>query len=130
MSSWKHTAVYVVILVAVTTGYRVWSDRAGPRLEENLAKAEADAKSKLNLPAKIDATTTLVDLKFGPTSTSYWYVSDVALNPLEVERDIKSQVCANSELVRTIKEKGYSYEYHYMNKARATLATFKIAACP
>jgi hypothetical protein len=32
--------------------------------------------------------------------------------------------------LRMMKEKGVSYEYHYMDKARATVAAFTIASCP
>ena len=133
--SWKRTLIIAALVTLVTVAYRVWSEVAGPRFEEelaDLAKIEADAKSKL--PIKIDQTTTFVDLKYEPKKTVYWYVIDVPSNQQidtnELEKNIRSYVCANSESSRSIREKGFSFEYHYLNKAKTPLATFTVAKCP
>jgi hypothetical protein len=39
------------------------------------------------------------------------------------------RMCANEELSQAINERGFSYEYHYVNKAQAFLAAFTIAKC-
>ncbi len=132
--SWKRTLVFGALITTVAVVYRVWSEFAGPRFDEGLAKIEADAKSKL--PTKVDEWTTLVDLKYEPKKTVYWYVADVnadvnkeAFNPRELERNITNQICANADVARTMREKGFSYEYHYRDKAGTSLATFIVTKC-
>jgi hypothetical protein len=127
MSRWKQSLIWVVVLTTATVVYRIWSEREGPRFNENLARTEADTKAKL--PIRIDDHTTLVDIKYEPTKTAYWYIVDQMLDP-RTEQDIQKQLCANSNALRTIREKGFSYEYHYMNKARVSLAAFTITKCP
>ena len=119
--------IYVALFIAVVVGYRVWSEQAGPRFDAGLAKIEADAKSKL--PMKVDEHTTLVDVKYEPTKTTYWYAVDQMLDPRETDQVIRQRVCENSEMLRTIKQKGFSYEYHYA-KGSAPQAVFTIATCP
>jgi hypothetical protein len=120
----------IAVLTFIAVVYRVLSEIAGPRLDAGLNKSEDDAKSKL--PMKIDENTTLVDLKYEPTKTTYWYVidDDRSFDPREVQRVVLNQACADSKVSRAMREKGFTYEYRYMNKARASLGTFIIARCP
>jgi hypothetical protein len=44
----------------------------GARFEERLRRTEADMKS--NLPLRADQNTTLVDVNYERTHSTYWYV--------------------------------------------------------
>lgn len=129
--SWKRSLVYGAIITAVAVGYRVYSEYAGARFDEGLQKLETDMKK--TLPRKVDEITTLEDVKYERSKNSYWYVVDTNVTVFDqhdLERTIQNQVCANADAARTIKEKGFSYEYHYVNKERAFLTTFTITKCP
>jgi hypothetical protein len=129
--SWKKNLAYGAIITLIAVGYRVWSEYAGPRFDEGLQQAEAEMKK--TLPSKVDEDTTLVDVKYEPTKTAYWYVVDTTNSTVDthnLEQGIRTKVCASTEMLRTIKEKGFSYEYHYVNKARAVLADINITKCP
>jgi hypothetical protein len=128
---WWKWLLYPAIFVAVAVAYRVYSETAGPRFDEGLKKLEADMKRQL--PMKVDEITTLVDVKYQPTNTIYWYVmdtTDYTVDPHALEQNIHVALCSNAEALRTIKEKGFTYEYHYVNKERAFLAAFTITKCP
>ena len=128
--SWKRSLVFGAIIAAIVAGYRVYSELAGPRFDERLQKFEADMKK--SLPQKVDDLTTLVDVKYGRTKTDYWFVLDTKdgmPDPREIERHVTTGACLNGEIARTIREKGYTYEYHYANKERAFVANFTIK-CP
>ena|SRR5271157_4816277 len=90
---------------------------------------EADMKS--NLPLRVDQNTTLVDVKYERTHSIYWYVIDNAdqFDPQETVRQVQSGVCTNAENSRTMKEEGFSYEYHYRTKDGLALTDFKITTC-
>jgi hypothetical protein len=129
--SWKRSLIVTVGIAAVFVAYRVYSELAGPRFEEGLKRIEANAKK--SLPMKLDDVTTMVDLKYEATKTTYWYVMDVDSNGFDakdLEQRVEQRMCANAELSRAINQKGFSYEYHYVNKAQAFLAAFTIAKCP
>ena len=112
--------------------YRVYSEYAGPRWYAGLKKHEDDAKK--NLPKTVDDATTWVDVRYEPTKTTYWYVVDTSKidmgAPSEIEQKVQQGLCANAEALRTIREKGFSYEYHYDTKAGGALAHFTITTCP
>ena len=76
----------------------------------------------------------MVDVTYGPRKKVYWYVMEVKdgerVERQRLKQRAQDQVCGNADALRTIKEKGVSYEYHYMDKARATVAAFTIASCP
>jgi hypothetical protein len=57
-------------VVAGAVGHLVFSKWA----EEGLRRNEADMKS--NLPLRVDPNTTLVDVKYERTHSTYWYVID------------------------------------------------------
>jgi len=127
----KRGWVFTVLLIVGAGLYGAWSAKYGPRYEEGLKKLESDHKS--NLPMKVDPNTTLVDLKYEGTKSTYWYVFDFdaldAGDQRVLQQNIRDKACSNPEMLRTIKEKGFSYEYHYTNKKGEPLATFTIASC-
>ena len=64
------------IVAGVVVGYVVYNKWAGPRFGEGPRRTEADMKS--NLPLRVDQNTTLVDVKYERTHSTYWYVVDKA----------------------------------------------------
>jgi hypothetical protein len=117
-----------VFIVAVAVGYGVYSEWPGP--EAGLHRIEADMKS--NLPLRVDQNTTLVDVKYERTHSTYWYVIDNAdqFDPQETARQVQIGVCSNAENSRAVKQEGFSYEYHYRTKEGRVLTDFKVATCP
>lgn len=85
-----------------------------------------------NLPLRVDPNTTLVDVKYERTHSTYWYAVDTAdrFDPRETARQVQNGVCTNAENLRAIKQQGFSYEYHYKTKQGRDLADFKITTCP
>jgi hypothetical protein len=81
------------LILAGAVGYLVYSKWA----EEGLRRTEADMKS--NLPLRVDQNTTLVDVKYDRTHSSYWYVIDKAdqFDAQETARQVQIGVCANAE---------------------------------
>jgi hypothetical protein len=117
-----------IVAGAVAAGavsYLVFSKWA----EEGLRRTEADMKS--NLPLRVDPNTTLVDVKYGRTHSTYWYVIDKAdqFDPQETARQVQNRVCTNAENSSTMKKEGFSYEYHYRTKDGLALTDFKITTC-
>jgi hypothetical protein len=125
--------ISIALVSCVAVAYKLYSDQAGRRrFDEGLKKLEADAKSKL--PIKVDEFTTLVDLTYGPRKNIYWYVMEVKdgerVDRQKLKQSAQNQHCGNTDALHAIREQGFSYEHHYMDKARATLAVFTIANCP
>jgi hypothetical protein len=117
------------LIVAGAVGYGVYSEWAGPRFEAGLRRTEADMKS--NLPLRVDQNTTLVDVKYERTHSTYWYVIDNAdqFDAQETARQVQIGVCTNADNSRTMKKEGFSYEYHYRTKEGLALNDFKITTC-
>ena len=117
-----------VFIVAVAVGYGVYSEWAGP--EAGLHRIEADMKS--NLPFRVDQNTTLVDVKYERTHSTYWYVIDNPdqFDPQETARQVQMGVRTNADNSSTMKKEGFSYEYHYKTKDGLALTDFKVATCP
>ncbi len=129
--SWKRSLMVTAVFVAVFVAYRVYSELTGHAFEEGLKRIEGDAKK--SLPMKLDDVTTLVDLEYDADKTTYWYIMDVAsdgFDAKDLEQRVGQRMCANEELLHAINERGFSYEYHFANKAQAFLAAFTIAKCP
>jgi hypothetical protein len=125
----------MALLAIFATAGQCYGERAPSSLEEglrellDLQKLEADDKK--NLPIKVDENTTLVDLQYETRRTSYWYVVDLkTLDARELEQRIQKQLCSNSLVARTMKQTGFSYQYHYVNKAKVVLGSFAITNCP
>ena len=117
--------ILTAVIVAGAVGYGVYSKWA----EEGLRRIEADMKS--NLPLRVDQNTTLVDVKYDRTHSTYWYVIENAdqFDPQETARQVQSGVCTNAENSSTIKKEGFIYEYHYRTKDGRALTDFKITTC-
>jgi hypothetical protein len=117
--------ILTALIVAGAVGYGIYSKWT----EEGLRRTEADLKS--NLPLRIDQNTTLVDVKYDRTHSTYWYVIDKAdqFDAQETARQVQDRVCANAENSSTMKKEGFSYEYHYRTKEGLALADFKITTC-
>jgi hypothetical protein len=129
--SWKRSLIYGVILTIAAVTYLVYSETSGPRFDQGLQKREADTKK--TLPRKVDDITTLEDVKYEGTKNVYWLSvdgGDGSFDASGLQYRTQSLLCSNDDIARTIKEKGFSYEYHYVNKERVSLATFTIADCP
>jgi hypothetical protein len=128
----KRSLITIALITSLVVAYNVYSDRAGRRFDEDLKKLEADAKGKL--PIKVNEFTTLVDVTYEPHKKVYWYVMEVKdgerVERQKLKQSAQDQLCGNADALRMIKEKGVSYEYHYMDKARATIVVFTIADCP
>ena len=86
---------------------------------------------KSNLPLRVDQNTTLVDVKYERTHSTYWYVIDKAdqFDPQETARQVQIGVCTNADNSGTMKKEGFSYEYHYRTKDGLALTDFKVTAC-
>ena len=111
-------------LVSVLTDY--------PPPDAGLYVVHPDAK--VRLPTKVDEFTTLVDVTYKPHKHVYWYVMEVKdgerVDRQKLKQSAQNQACGNADAVHLIREKGLSYEYHYTDRTRATLAAFTIANCP
>jgi len=70
---------------------------------------------KSNLPLRVDQNTTLVDVKYDKTHSTYWYVIDKPdqFDAQETARQVQIGVCNNADNSSTMKKEGFSYEYHY-----------------
>jgi hypothetical protein len=113
------------IVAGVVVGYVIYNKSA----EEGLRRTEATMKS--NLPLRVDQNTTLVDVKYERTHSTYWYVIDKAdqFDAQETARQVQIGVCTNAENSSTMKKEGFRYEYHYKTKDGLALADFKITTC-
>ena len=130
---WKKRSLITIALITfLVVAYNVYSDHAGRRFDEDLKKLEADAKGRL--PTKVNEFTTLVDVTYEPRKKVYWYVMEVKdgerVDRQKLRQSAQDQLCANADALRMINEKGVSYEYRYMDKARATIVAFTITSCP
>ena len=87
--------------------------------------------SAFGVPLRVDPNTTLVDVKYERTHSTYWYVIDKPdqFDPQETARQVQNRVCINVENSSTMKKEGFSYEYHYGTKDGLTLTDFKITNC-
>jgi hypothetical protein len=87
--------------------------------------------SAFGVPLRVDPNTTLVDVKYERTHSTYWYVIDKPdqFDPQETARQVQNRVCTNVENSSTMKKEGFSYEYHYGTKDGLTLTDFKITNC-
>jgi hypothetical protein len=85
--------ILMAFVVAGAVGYLVYSNWA----EEGLRRTEADMKS--NLPLRVDQNTTLVDVKYDRTHSTYWYVIDKPdqFDAQETARQVQVGVCTNAE---------------------------------
>jgi hypothetical protein len=85
--------ILTAFIVAGAVGYLVYTKWA----EERLRRTEADMKS--NLPLRVDPNTTLVDVKYERTHSTYWYVIDKPdqFDPQETPRQVQNRVCTNVE---------------------------------
>jgi hypothetical protein len=112
-------------VVAGAVGYLVFSKSA----EEGRRRNEADMKS--NLPLRVDPNTTLVDVKYERTHSTYWYVIDKPdqFDPQETARHVQNRVCTNVDNSSTMKKENFSYEYRHRTKDGLTLTDFKITNC-
>ena len=118
----------MAVIVVGAVGYGVYTEWIGP--QAGLHRTEADMKR--NLPLRVDPNTTLVDVKYERTHSTYWYAVDNAdqFDPQETARQVQNGICTNAENLRGIKQQGFSYEYHYKTEQGRDLADFKITTCP
>jgi hypothetical protein len=86
---------------------------------------------KSNLPLRVDQNTTLVDVKYDKTHSTYWYVIDKPdqFDAQETARQVQIGVCNNADNSSTMKKEGFSYEYHYKTKNGLALTDFKVTTC-
>jgi len=128
---WRSSLITIALLAVLVVGYKVYGDLAG-RLDKDLKKLEADARSRL--PVKVDEFTTLVDVTYEPHKHVYLHVIEVKdgerVDRQKLKQSAQNQVCGNTDAVHLIREKGLSYEYRYTDRARTPLAAFTIANCP
>ena len=117
--------ILTAVIVAGAVGYGIYSKWT----EEGLRRTEADMKS--NLPLRVDQNTTLVDVKYDRTHSTYWYVIDNAdqFDPQQTARQVQSGICTNAENSSTMKKEGFIYEYHYRTKDGRALTDFKVTTC-
>jgi len=117
--------IVTALILAGAVGYGVYSKWT----EEGLRRTEADMKS--NLPLRVDQNTTLVDVKYDRTHSTYWYVIDKVdqFDPQETAQQVQIGVCTNADNSSTMKKEGFSYEYHYRTKDGLALTDFKVTTC-
>ena len=118
--------ILTALIAAGAVGYGIYSVRNST--EDKLRRTEADMKS--NLPLRVDQNTTLVDVKYDKTHSTYWYVIDKPdqFDAQETARQVQIGVCNKADNSSTMKKEGFSYEYHYRTKDGLALADFKINA--
>lgn len=129
-ASTKRSLMGIAVLAAGAVVYRFYSETAGPRYLEGLRRSEREMKQQL--PQKVDEFTTLVDVKYDATKTTYWYVIDAkggAIDTKKLEQGVRLTACSNAEVARTIKTKAFIYAYHYSDFAHRKLADFEIVSC-
>jgi hypothetical protein len=117
--------ILTAFVAAGAVGYGIYSKFA----EDGLRRTEADMKR--NLPLRVDQNTTLVDVKYDKTRSTYWYVIEKPdqFDPQETARQVQIGVCANADNSSTMKKEGFSYEYHYRSKDGHALTDFKVTTC-
>jgi len=128
---WKRELAIAAILALGAVIYSVYNIHTDRRLNEYLLKLEAGMKK--TLPKKVNEITTLEDVRYERTKTSYWFAVDTHGEPFDsnlIEQTVRNRACANKGLARTMNETGFTFEYHYVNKERQPLAIFTIAKCP
>ena len=93
--------ILTAFIVAGAVGYGIYSKWA----EDGLRRTEGDMKS--NLPLRVDQNTTLVDVKYDKTHSTYWYVIDKPdqFDAQETARQVQIGVCTNAENSSTMKKK-------------------------
>ena len=121
----RNWIIVTAFIVAGAVGYGLYSKWT----EEGLRRTEADMKSNLTL--RVDQNTTLVDVEYDRTHSTYWYVIDKAdqFDPQETARQVQTGVCTNADNSSTMKKEGFSYEYHYRTKDGLALTDFKVTTC-
>jgi len=117
--------ILTAFIVAGAVGYGIYSKWT----KDGLRRTEADMKS--NLPLRADPNTTLVDVKYDRTHSTYWYVIDKPdqFDPQETARQVQNGVCNNADNSSTMKKEGFSYEYHYRTKDGLALTDFQVTTC-
>ena len=120
--------ILAAVIVVGAVAFGIYTEWIGP--VAGLHRTEADMKS--NLPLRVDPNTTLVDVKYERTHSTYWYVVDDVdrFDPQETARQVQIGVCTNAENLSAIKQQGFSYEYHCKIKQGRALADFEITTCP
>jgi hypothetical protein len=108
--------ILTAFIVAGAVGYGIYSKWA----EEGLRRTEADMKSNLPLRVDHDQNTTLVDVKYERTHSTYWYVIDKPdqFDPQETARQVQIGVCTNAENSGTMKKEGFSYRIPLQDQGR------------
>ena len=117
--------ILTAFIVAGGVGYVVYSKWS----EEGLRRTEVDMKS--NLPLRVDPNTTLVDVRYDRTHSTFWYVIDKPdqFDAQETARQVQIGVCNNAENSSTMKKEGFTYEYHYKTKDGLALTDLKVTTC-
>jgi hypothetical protein len=121
--------VTILVFSIVAVGHRIYS--VTQKSQAQLQALEDDAKKKL--PQKIDAVTTLVDVKYEPKISSYWYTISESPEQIDINQlkaNIQHSACANSGLRHTIRDEGFSYVYHYKTSSGVALLDFAVSSCP
>jgi len=79
--------ILAALIAALAAGYGIYSEWVGP--EVGLHRIEADTKR--SLPLRVDPNTTLVDVKYERTHSTYWYAVDNAdqFDPQETARQVQ-----------------------------------------
>src|SRR5438477_7246749 len=95
--------ILTAFIIAGAVAYGVYSKWT----EEGLRRTEADMKS--NLPLRVDQNTTLVDVKYERTHSTYWYEVDKAdqFDAQETARHVQIGVFTNADNSRTMKKDEY-----------------------
>jgi hypothetical protein len=129
---WKRESFIIAVLIIGAVAYSGYNIHAGPKPNDDvLLKLQADMKK--TLPKKINEITTLEDVRYEHSKTSYWFTVDTQGAPFVshlIEQTVRERACANKGLARMMNETGFTYEYHYVNKEQQPLAIFTIAKCP
>ena len=96
------------IVAGVVVGSLVYNKWVGPRFEEGLRRTEADMKG--NLALRVDPNTTLVDVKYDRTHSTYWYVIEKPdqFDAQETARQVQIGVCTNADNSSTMKKEGFA----------------------
>jgi hypothetical protein len=83
------------------------------------------------VPWRIDASTTLIDIRVGFKSWTEVYETRVPKNRIDIpafEREIRSSLCSSN--VRTMISDGVSYNYEYRDPSKAPITRIEISSCP
>ena len=124
-------AVMILLICVAAAGYALYTQSPSAAVLKELRDVEAATKRRL--PLRVNEDTILVDVKFEPKRSSYWYILDSQaenFDPEKLERMTRRNACEEAKVARRIRLGRLTSEHHYAARSGVTVAHFKIKTCP